>query len=79
MDKELERYYEDRIVMMNSKAWKDFVEDVTAIAEKTADIHNITTAEQLHFKKGELSVLEWVMQIEKVSRMAYDKLLEDEE
>lgn len=78
IDKELERYYEDRIVMMNSKAWKDFVEDVTAIAEKTSDIHNIMTAEQLHFRKGELSILEWVMQIEKVSRMAYDKLLEDE-
>lgn len=76
IDKELERYYEARIEMMNSVAWKDFVEDVTLIANKTADIHNISTIEQLHFKKGELSILEWVIQIEKVSRMAYDQLLE---
>lgn len=79
IDKELERYYEARIEMMNGQAWKDFVEDVTAIAAKTADIHNINTAEQLYYKKGELSILEWVIQIEKVSRMAYDQLLQEDD
>jgi hypothetical protein len=64
--------------MFASQGWKDFIEDVNLAAIKTGDIHNLSTIEQLHFKKGELSILEWITSIETLSRDAYDQLLEEE-
>lgn len=75
MDKELQQYYEARIEMFNSKGWKDLIEDAIIIKQKTEDIHAISTIEQLHHNKGELSILEWFITIEQVSRLVYDQLL----
>jgi len=79
MEKQLEQYYVARMEMFSSKGWKDFVEDVIAMQSARNDIHNLTTVDQLHYAKGELNMMEWVIAIEDISRGAYDRLLEDDQ
>ncbi len=64
--------------MFGSQGWKDLIEDVTHILEKTNDIDPIFNGEQLQFKKGELSILKWILALEEMSRTAYDQLLAED-
>jgi hypothetical protein len=40
-------------------------------------IKGATTLEQLHFKKGELSIINWLLNLESASREVYDQLQEE--
>jgi hypothetical protein len=40
-------------------------------------IKGATTLEQLHFKKGELSIINWLLNLESSSREVYDQLQEE--
>lgn len=61
--------------MFSSKGWKDLIEDISTMAKQVDTIHSISTVEQLQHSKGELSILEWFLTIEEVSRLVYDQLL----
>jgi hypothetical protein len=73
LDRELQAYYEHRFGMMSSKGWLDFIEDTQAIKD-TITIDNLKTAEELWFAKGQLDILNWVLNIKKASEQAYDEL-----
>ena len=74
MDRALQDYYEERFSMCSSKGWKDLIEDIQLIRKDVESIKGATTLEQLHFKKGELSILDWIMNLEQASREVYDQL-----
>jgi hypothetical protein len=76
IDKTLEKYYEARMELFASQGWKDLCEDVKGIVENINDVRNLNNIEQLYFKKGELSILEWFLSLEGLSRDTYDRLLE---
>lgn len=73
LDRELQEYYEQRFGMMSSKGWSDFIEDTQAIKD-TITIDNLKTADELWFAKGQLDILNWVLNIKKASEQAYDEL-----
>jgi hypothetical protein len=78
MDKELQRYYEDRFALMSSQAWKDLIDDVKEMKEAINQVGNITSTEDLWFKKGEISIMDWLLSLENVSKEAYDVLQGEE-
>ena len=61
MDKELQQYYEDRFTMFTTKGWKDLVEDIQD--EKT-----------LFARKGELRIMNWLINLKDVSEQAHQDL-----
>lgn len=82
MKRELQDYYEERFSMCSSKGWKELIEDVQMMKKEIESIKGATTLEQLHFKKGELSIVNWLINLEEASREVYDQLqaeLEDEQ
>lgn len=78
MDKELEAYYEERFVMFSSKGWKDLIEDVEAMLVSTNSLSGVNTESELHFKKGEVSIMQWLLTLEDSSREAYRLINEGE-
>lgn len=81
MKRELQDYYEERFSMCSSKGWKELIEDVQMMKKEIESIKGATTLEQLHYKKGELSIVDWLINLEEASREVYDQLqaeLEDE-
>ena len=74
MNKELQQYYEARFELFSTKGWKDLIEDIDVMIESIDRIDPITTVEQLHFKKGELSILKWLIGLRDSSIQSYEEL-----
>lgn len=76
MDKELEKYYEERFSMMATQGWKDLMEDIDNMLASLNNIAVIQDEKDLMFKKGETSILTWLKTLKQVSERAYEELNE---
>jgi hypothetical protein len=56
MDINLQKYYESRLDMMSSTAWKELMEDVQKMLDATNTLSG-ATPENLGFKQGEVSIM----------------------
>jgi hypothetical protein len=79
MQKELQDYYESRFTMMATKGWSDLMEDVEIMMKATDTLTGIDTEQQLQFKKGEMSILNWLKNLRDASAEVYDQLVQEEE
>lgn len=77
MTPELAKYYEQRLSMMADPAWNDLMEDVEAMLQATNDISAIQDEKTLHFRRGEISMMRWMLSLKETSENAY-KGLQDE-
>lgn len=76
MTPELQKYYENRFSMMATEGWKDLIEDVEKIRKTLNNIAVIENESQLQFNKGELSILDWLVNLHEISSRAYEELNE---
>lgn len=76
MNKELEKYYEERFSMMASEGWKHLIEDAQIMKENYSNIASINTAEELHFRKGQLDILDWLTSLKTISEATFEELQE---
>jgi len=79
MKKEIQKYYEDRFAMMATQGWKDLIEDVETMLVATDNLGGISTVEQLHFRKGEVSVMNWIKNLRDASGEVYERLQEEDD
>jgi hypothetical protein len=79
MKKEIQKYYEDRFAMMTTQGWKDLIEDVETMLAATDNVGGISTIEQLHFRKGEVSIMNWLKNLRDASGEVYERLQEEED
>lgn len=74
MNKELQDYYESRFEMFSSDGWRELMEDVQNMADTLDTLKTVRDEQDLFFKKGELSIMEWLLSLEAVSHEAYKEL-----
>lgn len=79
MKKEIQKYYEDRFAMMATQGWKDLIDDVETMLVATDNLGGISTVEQLHFRKGEVSVMNWIKNLRDASGEVYERLQEEDD
>ena len=77
MTPELQKYYEERISMCSSEAWKDLMEDVETMLAATNTLDGVTK-DNVDFKKGEVSIMRWMLSLKEVSEQAYQQLKDDD-
>ncbi len=73
MTPELQKYYEDRLEMMSSQAWKDLMVDVQKMYDTTNQLHN-ANLDNFQIRQGELNIMRWVLSIKEISETAYEDL-----
>lgn len=73
MDKELEIYYENQLELFHLPGWKELIEKVKEIREGVADIRNIKTSEDFHFNKGQVDILDFLINWEDMVKMAVEQ------
>ena len=73
MDKELEDYYINREMLFATKGWQDLMKDVENMKESTDKISGVLV-EDLRFKQGELSIINWLLSLQDISTRAYQDL-----
>ena len=76
MDQELQNYYEDRFDLFSRPGWSDLMEDIDTMLDAINNISTITDEKSLQFRKGELSILTWLITWKEVSARAYEDLNE---
>lgn len=74
MTPELQRYYENRLSMTGSVAWKDLITDVEKMLAATNSLDAVHDEKTLHFKRGEVSMMRWLLSIAEVSEKTYEDL-----
>jgi hypothetical protein len=75
MDQKLQRYYEDRFSMMATEGWKDLMEDAQLMFNSLNQVLPIQTETDLHLKRGQLDILQWILSLKAVSEESYEQLL----
>lgn len=79
MQKELQDYYERRFEMMATQGWQDLLEDLDIMIKATDTLAGIDSEQQLYFKKGEMSILNWIKNLRDASAEVYDQLQAEED
>jgi hypothetical protein len=59
---------------MATFGWKDFIEDVQALFDTYNNISTVDTHEELHKRKGQLDILQWILTLKEVSEQTYEEL-----
>ena len=78
MDANLQTYYEARLSMMSEPAWKDLMEDVTQMLAATNDITSIQDEKTLHYRRGEISIMRWLLSLQETSEKIYEQLKDED-
>ena len=79
MDSQLQAYYENRLSMMGDTAWKQLMEDVQIMPDATNDVSSISDEKTLHYRRGEISMMRWMLSLRDVSEQAYQQLKDEDE
>lgn len=74
MTPELRRYYEDRLSMMGTPGWKDLMDDVREMLKATNTLDSVPDEKILHIKRGEISIMRWMLSLKEVSEESYEGL-----
>lgn len=64
---------------MATQGWKDLMDDVATMLAATDNLSGVNTTEQLHFKKGEVSIMNWLKNLRDASAEVYERLQEEGE
>ena len=76
MAPELQRYYEDRFDLFSTPGWIELIEDANKMFEALNNVSTIADEKSLQFRKGEISILTWLITLKEVSERAYEDLNE---
>ena len=78
MDKELQVYYEEMFSMMSTSGWAMLMEDFQALKASLNDLSTVTDTQDLYFRKGQLDILNLVLQRKEICEKAYEELQHEE-
>lgn len=75
MDAKLQSYYENRFSMMATDGWQDLIEDAQAMFNSLNHVLSIQNETDLMVKKGQLDLLQWLINLKPASEQAYEQLM----
>jgi hypothetical protein len=64
--------------MMGDRPWYQLMEDVEEMLKATNDISSIQDEKTLHFRRGEISMMRWMLSLRDVSEQAYQQLKDED-
>ena len=74
MDKELQKWYEDQFDMMSRQGWVDLIEKISEIKATANDLSTVADAQQLHFRQGQLDILDLMLNRKRTCEEVYEQL-----
>ena len=64
MDKELEKYYSDLQEMFLTNGWNELMKELTNNSININSVKATTDNDNLHFRKGQLDIVEYILNLE---------------
>jgi len=79
IDKELEKYYESMYTLFRNEGWKSLLADLQANSVHINSVEQTTDENNLHFRKGQLSIIASLLTLEQQIRAAEEQAQEEPE
>ena len=73
-DTSLQQYYEETFSMTATKGWQFLMEDLTKLKESVNNLSVTTDTQDLFFRKGQLDILDLILNRKKTCEEVYDQL-----
>jgi len=67
-------FLEKRLELFSSEAWDLFKEELTSMAESLEKIQNIDDEKTLYLRRGQVDILNMVINLEETTKVALDQL-----
>ena len=77
MDKELQTYYEETFSTMATLGWGFLMEDLEKLKQQVENIRTVEDAQTLHYRLGQLDILDLMLNRKKTCEEVYEQLLGD--
>ncbi len=74
MAKTDEKFLEDRLGMTETHGWLDLIQDLQNLEESIAKLDNINSEKDLWEAKGQLRILNWIINLENATHLALEEL-----
>lgn len=74
MDRELQQYYDERFSLFATKGWQELLEDLEAMLEQYEDITKIPDEQTLWYRKGQVDILQYLLNLKKLTEQTYEEL-----
>lgn len=74
MDKELQKYYEESFSMMATQGWAFLMEDLEKLKQQVENIRTVEDAQILHYRRGQLDILDLMLNRKKTCEEVYEQL-----
>jgi|TARA_R110000796_G_scaffold8998_1_gene30935 hypothetical protein len=78
IDKELERYYESMYSLFHNEGWKSLLSDLKENTVSINSVEHTTDLNDLQFRKGQLSIIASLLNLEEQIRAAEEQALEED-
>jgi len=76
MAKTDQQFLEDRLGMTETNGWLDFIDDLKNLEKSIAKLDSINSEKDLWETKGQLRVLNWIINLENAAHLALEELQE---
>ena len=77
LSQELQKYYESSFEMFSSEGWKYLMEDLEKLKQQVENIRTVEDAQTLHYRQGQLDILDLMLNRKKTCEEVYDELQGD--
>jgi hypothetical protein len=77
MAPDLQKYYEETFNTMSTEGWKYLIEDFEEIKASLNDIFTVNDTQTLHYRKGQLDILELVLGRKAVCEKVFEDLQDE--
>jgi|TARA_R100001463_G_scaffold33252_1_gene73996 hypothetical protein len=69
-----QKFLEDRLGMTEIDGWLDLIQDLKNLEESIAKLDNINSEKDLWEAKGQLRILNWIINLENATHLALEEL-----
>ena len=69
-----QKFLEDRLGMTEKDGWLDLIQDLQNLEESIAKLDNINSEKDLWEAKGQLRILNWIINLENATHLALEEL-----
>ena len=74
LTQELQTYYESSFETFATQGWQFLMEDLEKLKQQVENIRTVEDAQQLHFRQGQLDILDLMLNRKRTCEEVYEQL-----
>jgi hypothetical protein len=75
---ELQKFYERRFDLFATIGWTELLEDFDNLKKGYEDLAKINTIEELWYTKGQVDMINYLLNLKTLSEQAYEELVDED-